>query len=169
MTTEALRELATSTRVCDTNKITADTSQAFMATTARPPSFRIALESAESGDKNMSKCPNCNSSEYVVLVSTWRKTGTAVGAEAGGVAGYAGANAGAAAGASTGALVGSVLPGVGTAIGAGIGALAGSILGALGGGAAGAKVGNAAGHQIDKMMGTYVCHRCGKQFDADVG
>ena len=108
-------------------------------------------------------CPDCGCSdeEHVRLLSTNRKVFTAAGAGVGGVTGWFARQAGSRIGMAIGAGVGSAVPGVGTVVGAAAGGIAGAVAGLL----TGAAVGNIIGAQVDSMVGTYRCNKCGKIFE----
>ena len=110
------------------------------------------------------KCPVCESCEYVTLVNTFSKVGTAVGGVGAVVVTTAGAGEGASAGAAFGATIGSAVPLFGTAVGAGIGSICGAILGALSAAAAG----HVAGEIVDKRLGKYKCEKCGTEFESNL-
>jgi hypothetical protein len=84
-------------------------------------------------------CPECNSTDYVVLVNTNQKVGTAFGG-------------------AIGFIVTVVRTGITIALGGPGRALAGLL--------AGAAVGNKVGELIDRnIVCLYKCNRCGKEFE----
>jgi phage tail tape-measure protein len=102
---------------------------------------------------NKPKCPNCGTSDYVVLVKTITKYTTIGGGAAGAAAGAYVANKATEGTDNVVVKFGAIITGT----------IVGSI---LGGAITGTKLGKELGEKIDESIGLYRCNKCGLEFKA---